>query len=78
MTPDDPRRTCIFGHARRRNNNFRFGKDKTLLALRERKRLAPAQKVGNAVYWIAQLVFLLLKSPTGFKLTTSPLPTTVR
>ena len=42
MTPDDPRRTCVFGHARERNSDFRFGKDKTLIALRGRKTLGPA------------------------------------
>ena len=34
MTPDDPRRTCIYGHAKKCNSNFSFGKDNTLIALR--------------------------------------------
>lgn len=64
MTPDDPRRTCIYGHAKKCNSNFSFGKDNTLIALRggegEGGELAPAQKVDNVVHGTPQFV-----SPTA-------------
>lgn len=60
MTPDDPRRTCILGHARKRNSNFGFREDNMLMALRGERKLAPAQNVDNVVHRVAQLVF-----PTG-------------
>ena len=46
MTPDDPRRTCIFGHARKRNSNFRFGKVKHLSLYEGEKKIGPCIKGG--------------------------------